>query len=271
MKATHPRPKQGQWLVFTDLDGTLLDHHTYDFSPALPALARLKAASIPVIPVSSKTLAELDVHLSEMGLDGPVVAENGAVIRLPGEPEILTPPGYPRIVEILDELRKGYGFRFTDFADMQVAQVVESTGLKPDGARLAMQRQASEPLLWQDSDIALNDFRRHIETCGLRLLQGGRFLHVLGDIDKGRAIRQLASRLNPGNQVELHSIGLGDSKNDVAMLCQVDIPVIIRKHDGSYLALPERQDAIHTEQPGPIGWNQAINDLLDNTIGGVDG
>ncbi|MBW2005675.1 MAG: hypothetical protein JRI72_13960 [Deltaproteobacteria bacterium] len=29
---------QPQTLIFTDLDGTLLDDQTYDFTPALPAL-----------------------------------------------------------------------------------------------------------------------------------------------------------------------------------------------------------------------------------------
>ncbi|TKB45800.1 mannosyl-3-phosphoglycerate phosphatase, partial [Ferrimonas sediminicola] len=33
-----PTPKL---LVVTDLDGTLLDHHSYSFQPAEPALARL--------------------------------------------------------------------------------------------------------------------------------------------------------------------------------------------------------------------------------------
>lgn len=46
-------------LVVTDLDGSLLDHHSYDFSPAAPWLARLKQMGVPVIPVTSKTRAEL--------------------------------------------------------------------------------------------------------------------------------------------------------------------------------------------------------------------
>ena len=39
-------------LVVTDLDGSLLDHHSYDFSPAAPWLARLKQMGVPVIPVN---------------------------------------------------------------------------------------------------------------------------------------------------------------------------------------------------------------------------
>ncbi|MEM7522055.1 MAG: mannosyl-3-phosphoglycerate phosphatase, partial [Pseudomonadota bacterium] len=35
--------------VFTDLDGTLLDHETYHWTAAAPALAALAAVNAPVI------------------------------------------------------------------------------------------------------------------------------------------------------------------------------------------------------------------------------
>ena len=71
-------------LVVTDLDGSLLDHHTYDFSPAAPWLARFKQMGVPVIPVTSKTRAELIPLREALGLTAtPFIAENGAVIGLP--------------------------------------------------------------------------------------------------------------------------------------------------------------------------------------------
>lgn len=36
-------------LIFTDLDGTLLDSHTYDWQPAAPWLYRLRERNIPLI------------------------------------------------------------------------------------------------------------------------------------------------------------------------------------------------------------------------------
>ncbi len=35
-------------IVFSDLDGTLLDHRIYDYSPALPALEMLQEKQIPL-------------------------------------------------------------------------------------------------------------------------------------------------------------------------------------------------------------------------------
>ena len=41
--------------IFSDLDGTLLDHDTYGYEPARPALALLGRKNIPLILCSSKT------------------------------------------------------------------------------------------------------------------------------------------------------------------------------------------------------------------------
>ena len=46
-------------LVVTDLDGTLLDHDTYDWEPARPAIEELKQRAFPLVLNSSKTIAEL--------------------------------------------------------------------------------------------------------------------------------------------------------------------------------------------------------------------
>lgn len=72
-------------LVFTDLDGTLLDHESYDWSPARQALNRLAALGALVVPATSKTRAEVAPLMAALGLTGPAIVENGAgVAYLPG-------------------------------------------------------------------------------------------------------------------------------------------------------------------------------------------
>lgn len=255
------------WLVFTDLDGTLLDHDSYDFSAAIPALKRLKNNNIPIIPVSSKTLAELEAYRSELGLNDPLVAENGTVIQLPGEKPLITTPDYAQIRNLLHQWRRDQQYQFTGFGDMTVDQVVETTGLSIVSARNAMQRLASEPLLWQDNKEALGHFSSLAKSKGLNLLQGGRFLHLLGDMDKGRAIERIVDWYRSCGHKRALTLALGDSGNDTDMLLSVDIPVIIRKKDGSHLELPQREDRIISELSGPAGWNQTINSLLDDKGG----
>ena len=46
-------------LLFSDLDGTLLDHDSYDFAPARPALDALKGIGAGVVLATSKTAAEV--------------------------------------------------------------------------------------------------------------------------------------------------------------------------------------------------------------------
>ena len=41
--------EKDELLVFTDLDGTLLDHDTYSFEAALPCINLLKNNDIPII------------------------------------------------------------------------------------------------------------------------------------------------------------------------------------------------------------------------------
>ena len=62
--------------IFPDLDGTLLDFHTYlPLPPAVALLRELEAMQIRVIPVSSKTSAEVRPLMKELGLSGPAVLE----------------------------------------------------------------------------------------------------------------------------------------------------------------------------------------------------
>jgi predicted mannosyl-3-phosphoglycerate phosphatase (HAD superfamily) len=56
------------FLVFTDLDGTLLDHHSYSCEEAMPAVRALAEAGFPLIFNSSKTAAEIKKRLPFQGL-----------------------------------------------------------------------------------------------------------------------------------------------------------------------------------------------------------
>ncbi|MET0066687.1 MAG: HAD-IIB family hydrolase [Candidatus Thiodiazotropha sp.] len=251
------------WLVFTDLDGTLLDHHTYDATPALPALDWLRESGVPIIPVSSKTLAELEDLKHQLNFDGPIVAENGAVLAYPGEEPQIAPPGYHLIRDFLIDHRANPHYDNLGFGDMSLEEVMQQTGLQRPQAEAARKRLASEPFLWRGTEDDLAGFRYEVKKAGLRLTRGGRFLHLLGDTDKGMAVKLVIKHLQGQGYPVTHSIALGDSENDRDMLLAVDHPVIVRKPNGTYLDLPERADALRTEQPGPEGWKQAIFSLRD--------
>lgn len=262
-------------LVVTDLDGSLLDHHSYDFSPATPWLAQLKKMRVPVIPVTSKTRAELLPLREALGLTGtPFIAENGAVIGLPPgwcharldrpgsgrDGVVIKYPGVDVgfIRARLKVWRERLNIRFTRIDELSVGEVMELTGLDEVRAQDARQREGSEPIIWQDSEAALATFRDSLEGDGLQLTQGGRFWHVMGrSADKGSAVEWLVKRFTALRGRPPLSLGLGDGPNDITMLEAVDQAVVIRGcHD---LAVEPRNASLYrTEATGPTGWAEGV-------------
>ena len=70
-------------IIFTDLDGTLLDSKTYSYEKSLAAISRLMKNGIPIIFCSAKTRAEQEIYRRELGLFHPFVVENGGAIFIP--------------------------------------------------------------------------------------------------------------------------------------------------------------------------------------------
>jgi predicted mannosyl-3-phosphoglycerate phosphatase (HAD superfamily) len=72
-------PKEGgrtQIVVFTDLDGSLLDHDTYSFENARPALERIREQRIPLVFTTSKTRAEVEALQAAMRIREPFISES---------------------------------------------------------------------------------------------------------------------------------------------------------------------------------------------------
>jgi predicted mannosyl-3-phosphoglycerate phosphatase (HAD superfamily) len=135
--------------------------------------------------------------------------------------------------------------------------VARETGLDFESAKLASEREFSEPLIWQDDLSKQKEFCRVIEKLGLMTLEGGRFLHVLGATDKGRALEVLRKEYRPECV-----IALGDSQNDVAMLERADIGVVIASEKAVPLEVLHAKRLIWSKERGPNGWVEVMNDLL---------
>ncbi len=261
-------------LLFTDLDGSLLDHQSYDWSPAAPWLERLAMLGVPVIPVTSKTRSELLPLRQTLGLTAsPFVAENGAVVGLPPawcHARLERTPGPDGLVirtlgvdigfirQRLAVWRERLGVRFTAMSEMALDALVAFTGLGEQEARLARMREGSEPLTWEDSDERLAAFREGLAGDGLRLVRGGRFWHVTGEADKGSAVSWLVARLEALRGVHPLTLGLGDGPNDITMLEAVDQAVVIRGCHG--LEVAPRQPALYRSRAsGPAGWAEGVD------------
>ncbi len=259
-------------LVFSDLDGTLLDEQ-YRHEAAADALARLRAEAVPVVLATSKTLAELRAVRTAIGLGDPVIFENGAGIAVPegyfqgrrGGPLVVEHfgPGYAELRRILGELRARHRFPFRGFGDMSTKEVARRTGLDELAARRARERTGSEPGVWEGSEAIRQDFVHALADEGLRAVRGGRFLHVMPAVDKAVAMRTLVERWRATDpEAEFLVVAAGDSPNDRDMLEAADVAVVIRRPDGSWMPLKRRSGVLRAPEAGPAGWQACLLRIL---------
>jgi mannosyl-3-phosphoglycerate phosphatase len=298
MRADHGQNESGvSWIVVTDLDGTLLDHHSYSYAPAQSAMDRLAEQGIPLILNTSKTRSELVELRCSLGNHEPFIVENGSAVFIPkrrftfatdflqreceGSPAVQGADGfdckvfgrdYEAIVAWLQARRERY--RFESFSDYSVADLIARTGLPQPQAALALTRDFSEPLVWQDSDDALVHFERELAIAGLSSLRGGRFLHILGQCDKGQSLAWLRRCYETSYQQqwplagphEVRVIALGDSHNDIAMLEAADIAVVVRSPRHEPPTVKGAGTVIVSEREGPDGWADVVHSLLDGVL-----
>lgn len=259
-------------IIFSDLDGTLLDATRYSFNDAIPALNQVQARAIPLILCSSKTRAEIEAYRLRLHNDHPFISENGGGIFIPqgyfsAPLEAATIDGYQLITLGLPyaEIRSRFvtlteqlGAQVRGFADMTAEEVAELTGLSYDEACLAKQRDFDEPFIFDGEPD--KSFLQTIEGAGLRWTQG-RIFHIMGKHDKGLAVKILKT-LYQQEYGKISSIGLGDGLNDLPLLQAVDLPVLIRHEDGNFDSRIAMAGLVKTQRPGPQGWNEAVLQLL---------
>ena len=247
--------------VFSDLDGTLLDHDTYSWEPARPAIEVLAARKIPLVLASSKTAAEMSAIQSEMGISHwPALVENGAGVT-DGSEQALDRTEYERLLAILSGLPTHLNSNFVGFGQMTDRGVADVTGLPLEKATKARLRAFSEPGLWQGTETELQHFTEALTNQGVALRKGGRFLTLSFGRTKADGMRDIVERL--GSQITL---ALGDAPNDAEMLEAADHGVIIRNdHAPDMPALRGLQTGAirKTTKQGPEGWNQAVLEFVE--------
>ena len=253
-------------IVFSDLDGTLLDHETYEYEAAAPALEQLKIRKIPLILASSKTAAELIPLRHRMGFDHcDAIVENGAGILPAGEMTGGDDSHLDNIFAILDAAPPAMRGHFAGFSQWSVDEVSARTGLAADQARAAKQRQFSEVGQWSGSNNQWAEFQDYLTGQGLSVHRGGRFISLsfsAGKAARMQAIAEEHRRINGSAFV----VALGDAPNDIAMLEAADLGIIIPNPGHQGIAALDGEvtgSIIRADRPAPIGWNTAILELIE--------
>ena len=283
------------FLVFTDLDGTLLDHNTYGWKEAIQALELCRTRAVPVILVSSKTRAEMEVLRRRLSMSAPFISENGGGVFFlretfndppsgsspsdirgfsPGDSTGSLAPtekglwilslgvSYARLTKAFQEIRNELGWRMKGFSDMGIEEISRLTGLDKEGARLATMREYDEPFIIEGEEPTdLAPLICAAEQRDLLITSGGRFYHLQGKNDKGKGMELITEWYQEYHE-EVLTVALGDSPNDFGMLERADFPVLIRSQRG-FPDLKRRIPRLRiTDDIGPKGWNSAVMNIL---------
>ncbi len=241
-------------MVFTDLDATLLDHDTYSWDAARPALDALRAMGAPVVLASSKTRAEMEFLRAQMENTAPFICENGGGVVIPPDETIVLGARAEDLLADLDAASAESGVAVRPFARISDEELHRMTNLPLASAHRARLREFSQPFVIPDGDPA--PLLQAIEKRGRRWTRGGRFWHITGDSSKARAVRLLVEQFRPER-----TVALGDAPNDLEMLREAGVAVLIPGPHTEKL-LRELPGAIVAPRPGPAGWNAAILGLL---------
>ncbi len=227
--------------------------------PAVGVLRDLADFRIQVIPVTSKTSAEVRPLMVELGLSGPAVVEGGPVIVSDEGSEVVTGPCRADLVAVLHQLQdRGWGVR--GMSEMSVEEVKELTGLDDAAARRAMTRSASEPFILTGEPSRREEagIAAAITELGASLARGRRFRHLLGrGVDKGTGVRAVLAMIGAADR--LRTAAIGDAWNDLPMLEEVELGFLL----GNAVepeAVPPGVNRL--ELTGPQGFVDAVGQIL---------
>ena len=257
-------------LIFTDLDGTFLNHDDYSFDSSKESLEKILQKKIPLIFTTSKTKIEVEILQKKVGIKEPFIVENGAAIFIPKNYDnkdfsfldefesyniFQLGLSYEQILIFYNKYKKEFGM--LGFSDMSIEEVTKYTGLDLENAKLSKQRDFSEPFLLED-DSVLENLQNLALTYNIKITKGGRFYHLIGEFqDKGKAVKKAKMIFKDIYNEKISSIALGDGENDIVMLENVTTPIIIKNHENKYLDC-SINNIQKSNYQGSKGWNEMV-------------
>ena len=265
-------------LIYTDLDGSLLNHHDYNFDAAIPLLESLEQQGVPVIANTSKTCAELIALRKKLNNHHPFIAENGAAVFIPAGYFTHHPEGTflqdhywvkafvePRShwQQLLSELSPNMRAAYESFTYMGVEGIIRSTGLSNIEASRASMREYGEPIEWYSGNALKQTFIDTMTSAGANVLEGGRFMHISGHCNKGDAMQWLTKQYEKASpESTFVNIAIGDSANDIAMLNTANYAVAVKAPNKPYPSINNSGTLIKTATIAPEGWVEGISQAI---------
>jgi mannosyl-3-phosphoglycerate phosphatase len=268
-------------VVFSDIDGTLIDIFTGQFNTTVKFVNQLREYGIPLVLCSSKTEAE-QIELRRMAnVSDPFIVENGGAVFIPLDyfesmPNYVSKysvieTGNFQIIELgkpanqirseLQKIRASSQFKFKSISDLSIDEISIVTKMPADAVSRMIQRKYGETIIEIKNDD-LPGFVTKVQDFGLKVIFGGRFFDITGGNDKGTAVKILLDLYRRKYGGDVVFFGIGDSKNDESMLKFVDFPMLVQRPDGTWHDL--KVDGLNKLNGiGPDGWILGFNKIIN--------
>ena len=256
-------------LIFTDLDGTLLDRDNFKFDKVINYVRELIQKDIHIIPNSSKTLGEINNFNRELDEDLPFIVENGAAIYKLN----LINSSFPEKIslsretsEILKIFEKKVSIKFRSkcrfINKLSIDKQEKILGLSKQKIRFALNREYTIPLLFDGSKNEKTSFFKSVSDAGLSLQEGGRVINLCDKVSKAQAMKKVIKIFKKIVKEELITIGVGDNFNDLEMLKNSDIPCLVF-NDKFTMEKININNCLVSKKPAPEGWEEVVKLALD--------
>ncbi len=252
-------------IVFSDLDGTLLDHETYSWHAAKPAIDSLKNHGHSLILASSKTAAEIITIRADIGFEHcPAIVENGGGILPANTDSSESDKTHGELMARLNSLPQTMRDCFRGFSHMSLEEIVACTGLTETQAHDAAKRQFTEPGLFNGTESEQELFIAELNKLDVSARMGGRFLTLSFGQNKSILMEEIASHISKG--AHYLSLALGDAPNDLEMLCAADRGFLILNPASQWqqnMIADLPSSVTKAPEAGPVGWNLSVLSVID--------
>ncbi len=267
--------KTMQPVFITDLDGTLLGHDDFSFTPIRDDFLNLLDRGIQIIFNSSKTATEIRALCDDLDVKLPFISENGAALfnadLLVGDMLLAdTAPSTMVLGTTVEDLMAAW-VEAIDPALRRHCTLLEDMGPKAQQRVLGLAGRQLSRALDRDFSVlfsfdglqdAFADLCSQAAFAGLSVHSGGRAHCLSGQHDKASFNTMIRQRCSaPSGKAVI--IGFGDSQNDIALLSQADVACVLPRPRQPVLQLADPpSEVITVSQPAPSGWVIAASQAL---------
>ena len=255
-------------IIFTDLDGSLLNHDNFEFDSIKPFIVKCIENNIQIIPNTSKTKCEVEYFCNQLGINLPFIVENGSAIynsdllfsncEMKNKTLILSRTSEEILEVFQNKIPLSFRRKCLFLSDMDTGQQTKVLGLKEENISFALNRLFSIPFVFDGSLEIKNEFKMLFNELDIKIHEGGRILNICDNCSKGDAMKIILEKLTNNTKKKYHSIVVGDSSNDISMLKLSNQPCVVPLPNKDHMKNLKIKNIIIAKDFAPQGWREVV-------------